>query len=87
MPVMDGLAAARALRDGDGPNCSTPIIAMTAADSADRHRACMTNGMNDLLPKPLDRGALSRMLGDWLGAPEFAYPPSQAPEPPQERVA
>ena len=83
MPVMDGITAARALRDGDGPNCSTPIIAMTAADSADRHRACMTNGMNDLLPKPLDRGALNRMLGDWLGAPDFTY----ASDLPQESAA
>lgn len=73
MPVMDGITAARALRDGDGPNCSTPIIAMTAAASADRHRACMSNGMNDLLPKPLDRGALNRMLGDWLGVPDLPY--------------
>ena len=73
MPVMDGLAAARALRDGDGPNCSTPIIAMTAAASADRHRACLNNGMNDLLPKPLDPIALNRLLADWLGASDFPY--------------
>ena len=73
MPVMDGITAARTLRDGDGPNCSTPIIAVTAADSADRHRACMSNGMNDLLAKPLDRGALNRMLGDWLGPTDITY--------------
>jgi len=89
MPVMDGIAAARALRDGDGPNCSTPIIAMTAADSADRHRACLHNGMNDLLPKPLDRAALNRMLGDWLGDPGIPYAPDfpEAPDLPQESVA
>ncbi len=73
MPVMDGITAARALRDGDGPNCSTPIIAMTAADSADRYRACLNNGMNDLLPKPLDPTALNRMLADWLGASDLPY--------------
>jgi PAS domain S-box-containing protein len=83
MPVMNGIAAARALRDGDGPNCGTPIIAMTAADSADRHRACMTNGMNDILGKPLDRGALNRMLGDWLAPPDIFY----GPDLPEESVA
>lgn len=78
MPVMNGIAAARALRDADGPNCSTPIIAMTAADSADRHRACMSNGMNDLLPKPLDPTALNRMLADWLGASDLPYAPQES---------
>ncbi len=66
MPVMDGIAAARALRDGDGPNCGTPIVAMTAAASAERHRSCLENGMNDLLAKPLDPAALNRLLNDWL---------------------
>jgi CheY-like chemotaxis protein len=73
MPVMDGIAAARALRHSDGPNSSTPIIAMTAAASADRHRACMAAGMNDLLSKPLEPGVLNRMLSDWLGAQDFSY--------------
>jgi PAS domain S-box-containing protein len=73
MPVMDGLTAAQTLRGGDGPNGSTPIIAMTAAASADRHRACMAAGMNDLLPKPLDPLALNRLLGDWLGALDLAH--------------
>jgi len=77
MPVMDGIAASQALRRGDSPNCSTPIIAMTAAASAERHRACLGAGMNDLLTKPLDPAALNRMLADWL----------DVSDPSRERVA
>ena len=73
MPVMDGLVAAKTLREGDSPNCSTPVIAMTAAASTDRHRACLAAGMNDLLTKPLDPAALNRMLGDWLGETDLPY--------------
>ena len=78
MPVMDGITAAGTLRRGDGPNCSTPIIAMTAAGSADRHRACLAAGMNDLLAKPLDPAALNRMLSDWLGATGLPYAPYES---------
>ncbi len=78
MPVMDGITAARTLRGGEGPNTSTPIIAMTAAASADRHRACMAAGMNDLLPKPLDPSALNRMLGDWLVQADLYAPSTES---------
>jgi len=73
MPVMDGTTASLALRNGDGPNASIPIIAMTAAASTDRHRACLAAGMNDLLAKPLDPAALNRMLGDWLDESDFSH--------------
>jgi hypothetical protein len=43
----------------------------------------MTNGMNDILGKPLDRGALNRMLGDWLAPPDIFY----GPDLPEESVA
>ena len=63
MPVMDGLAAARAIRALDRPDAATvPIVAMTANAFADDRRASREAGMNDHLAKPLDSKLLIRTL-------------------------
>ncbi|HET6846434.1 MAG TPA: response regulator, partial [Anaerolineales bacterium] len=53
MPEMDGLEAARQLRQrypsGQGPR----IVAMTANVTKRDRRACLDAGMNDYLPKPI----------------------------------
>ena len=54
MPVMDGEAAARRIRTGQGPNRSTPIIAFSA-DASTRVDETLFSG---LLAKPLDPRAL-----------------------------
>lgn len=56
MPVMDGETASRHIRQGDGPNCRTPIIAFSA-DITSRIDETLFDGM---LGKPLDSGALLR---------------------------
>jgi len=56
MPVMDGETAARAIRQGDGPNRKTPIIAFSA-DGTARIDETLFDGM---LGKPLDPAALLR---------------------------
>ncbi len=62
MPGMDGLTAARTLRQrGD----RTPIIALTANAFEDDRRACLESGMNDFLTKPLDPKALQAALTRW----------------------
>lgn len=60
MPVMDGLAATRALRSADTPEParSVPIIALTAYVSRDDMSACLEAGMNGYLAKPVDKDAL-----------------------------
>jgi signal transduction histidine kinase/ActR/RegA family two-component response regulator len=69
MPVMDGLAATRAIRASasqGGLNASTPIIAVTA-NALDEDRAmCMQAGMNDFLAKPLLMDHLDRCIRQWL---------------------
>jgi CheY-like chemotaxis protein len=68
MPVMDGLDAARAIRErGD---IATPIVAMTANAFAEDRVACLAAGMNDHIAKPVNPGALYAMLMRWL--PESA---------------
>lgn len=55
MPVMDGLAAARAIRALPRNDARTiPIIAMTANAFAEDAEKCLAAGMNAHLAKPLD---------------------------------
>jgi PAS domain S-box-containing protein len=62
MPVMDGIAATRAIREGSGPCRDVPIIAVTAhAMSADRERF-QAAGMSGLITKPIERDKLRRQL-------------------------
>jgi len=65
MPVMDGLAATRAIRDpgSDVLDHDVPIIAMTAhALRGDRQR-CLEAGMDGYLPKPVSLESLAEALG------------------------
>ena len=62
MPRMDGIAATRAIRSEPGPNRDTPIIAMTAHAMPSEIAAFHAAGMQDVLTKPLSRGALTAVL-------------------------
>jgi signal transduction histidine kinase/CheY-like chemotaxis protein len=53
MPGMDGLEAARRLRE-DGANRATPIIAVTGAVSSDEVAACREAGMTGWVEKPVN---------------------------------
>ena len=64
MPVMDGLEAARAIRErGDA---AVPIIAMTANAFVEDRAACLEAGMNDHVAKPVNPAALYAILMRWL---------------------
>lgn len=64
MPVLDGYAAAKALRSefGDGP----VIIALSANTSGDEAKACLDAGMNDYVHKPFDLKVLTRVIATQL---------------------
>ena len=65
MPVVDGLSAARRIREEPAWR-SLPVIAMTAnAMVGDREQA-LAAGMNDHVPKPIDVEALYAALARWL---------------------
>ncbi len=73
MPVMDGIAATKAIRSNPRFN-SLPIIAMTAnAMDADRE-ACRAAGMNDHLTKPIDPDAMFTTVMKWI-KPRHDQPP------------
>ncbi len=64
MPRMDGLEAARRIREGRTPG-SGPRIVGTSADTAVEDREiCFAAGMDDFLPKPIDVDRLVRILDE-----------------------
>ena len=65
MPVMDGLAATRYIRDLPGL-AELPIVALTAHALAEDRDRCLAAGMNDYLTKPIDPDRLLVTLGQWI---------------------
>ena len=63
MPGLDGLAATRKLRE---MGCTTPIIGLSAGAGQLEQDACLTAGMSDFLPKPIDLDELWGCLTRWL---------------------
>ncbi len=55
MPVMDGFTATKSIRESDGLNYSTPIIAMTANGLQSIKEECFESGMNNIILKPIRR--------------------------------
>ena len=84
MPVMDGLAATKAIRLLPGYR-QTPIIAVTANAFEKSREDCLHAGMNDFLCKPLDPDHLHEALAQWLrkGTPPTSV---DAEAPPAETV-
>jgi len=62
MPVMDGRTATRAIRTGSGASRQTPIVALTANAVAEEQQAFLSDGMNEVITKPLSRKALIRLV-------------------------
>lgn len=66
MPVMDGLAATRAIRALPREDLQhLPIIAMTANAFKEDVQNCLAAGMNDHLAKPLDINKLLQLLAKY----------------------
>jgi PAS domain S-box-containing protein len=65
MPVMDGLTSTREIRKLPGMT-HLPIIAMTANVMAGDRETCIAAGMDDYIPKPIDRGLLIEKLLHWV---------------------
>ena len=64
MPVMDGMAATRAIRERSAQ--VPPIIAVTACAFNEDHAACLAAGMDDHIVKPVDPQLLYAKLLQWL---------------------
>lgn len=69
MPVLDGLAAARQIRDMETQDPSRrrlPIIALTADAFEEDRQLSLTAGMDDFLTKPVEINTLRESLRRWL---------------------
>jgi CheY-like chemotaxis protein len=76
MPVMDGFAATRKLREN--PAWSTlPVIALTANALADDRARCFAAGMNAHVAKPIRLEVLYESLLQWL--PDYVPLPLSLP--------
>ena len=60
MPVMDGYHATEEIRNNLG--IATPIVAMTAHIISGEKEKCLSLGMNDFIPKPIQKRQLIEMV-------------------------
>ena len=65
MPVMDGVAATRAIRALGGPEARTPIVGLTANTQRHELQTYAEAGMNDCLAKPVSPADLMACLSRW----------------------
>lgn len=79
MPVMDGVAATRAIRDGGGASHAAPILAVTAHALPADLETFRSAGMNAHLTKPITREALAEQLHRHVGSRKPVAPPAPAP--------
>jgi signal transduction histidine kinase/ActR/RegA family two-component response regulator len=67
MPVMDGLAATRAIRASGRAWAATPIVAVTAAVSEEDRRQSFAAGVDEFLPKPVRPERLVTLIRRFAG--------------------
>ena len=82
MPGLDGYTTTRLIRQREGGDRHTPIVAVTAhALQGDREK-CLAAGMDDYLAKPFREAELDAVLGRWL-APRASGGRSRLGDPSQ----
>ena len=67
LPVIDGLAATRLLRELPGFS-KIPIIAVSAHDTTDFKAEAMEAGCNGYITKPIDFAELEQLISQLLGS-------------------
>jgi len=65
LPDHSGWEITTQVRQGDGPNKSTPIIAVTGLISDSDRTRSLAIGMNDFLAKPIDLETLAKSVERW----------------------
>ena len=90
MPVMDGLAASRAIRERERETGGhVPIVAMTASATKEDRERCLAAGMDDYVTKPFRAAELFRAVEESTAReaprdrllPESPVPETWAPLP------
>ena len=68
LPIIDGLAATRLIRQIPSAE-KTPIIAVSAHDTADFQEEALAAGCNGYVTKPIDFASLETMMVSLLSGP------------------
>lgn len=79
MAVMNGCDAARTIRAMPGPKSRIPIVAFTADALEASWDECLAAGMDDFVPKPLEKGRMLATVAGWIRLTAPGQP--AAPEP------
>ena len=66
MPNMDGFELTAAIRELEGEQKRSPIIAITANAMQGEAQRCRERGMDDYLSKPLRLSELRMMMQKWM---------------------
>lgn len=66
LPIIDGLAATRLIRKMQSAE-KTPIIAVSAHDTADFQEEALAAGCNGYVTKPIDFASLETLIAGLLG--------------------
>ncbi len=88
MPVLDGYAATRAIRDWETSRGAspTPIVAVTAHAMSEDAKRCLEAGCTLHLPKPVKKGPFLEMLRSFLAPFSPLQPNAAALEPPRADI-
>ncbi|MEM7289747.1 MAG: response regulator, partial [Pseudomonadota bacterium] len=72
MPVMNGMEAAKAIRELEaGSGTRIPIIGVTAHALKGDMERCLESGMDDYLSKPVSPNQLNEKIDRWFGRTEY----------------
>jgi signal transduction histidine kinase/CheY-like chemotaxis protein/HPt (histidine-containing phosphotransfer) domain-containing protein len=66
MPEVDGIEATRKVREMEGNEQHTPIVAMTAHVMREDKERCLDSGMDDYIAKPIRPSELLDMVEKWI---------------------
>jgi two-component system sensor histidine kinase/response regulator len=66
MPGMNGYEATAAIRDFEGDNRHTPVIALTAGARTQDKERCLSGGMDGYLAKPISKDALLSVVASFV---------------------
>jgi CheY-like chemotaxis protein len=62
MPEMNGLQAARQIREEEAIGAHVPIIAMTASAMSEDRDRCLAAGMDDFISKPVSYKVIEQVI-------------------------
>jgi PAS domain S-box-containing protein len=84
MPGVDGFRATAWIREREGGQRRTPIIALTASVLPGEREKCFAAGMDDYLAKPIGLKALDAALKKWIVPPGASAAADAPPKLPSE---